>query len=93
MDVTLLVYDLSRGMARQMSMGILGFQLDAIYHTSIEIQGREWVYDGGIIDIVPGSSHHGQPMERIVLGQTSLPMDIIHDYLDSVRPIFTAEVR
>lgn len=79
-------------MAKQMSMGILGFQLDAIYHTSIEIQGREWVYDGGIIDITPGSSHLGQPMQRIVLGQTSLPMDIIYEYLDSVRPIFTLEV-
>ncbi|KAK5993649.1 Desumoylating isopeptidase 1 [Cladobotryum mycophilum] len=91
MDVTLLVYDLSRGLARQMSMGLLGFHLDAIYHTSIELQGREYVYDGGIIAITPGSSHLGQPMERLHLGQTNLPMDVIHDYLDSIRPIFTLE--
>lgn len=92
MDVHLLVYDLSRGMARQMSMGILGFQLDAIYHTSIELQGREYVYDGGIISISPGSSHLGQPMERLHLGKTNLSMDIVEEYLDSVRPIFTLEV-
>lgn len=92
MDVHLLVYDLSRGMARDMSMGILGFQLDAIYHTSIELNGREYVYDGGIIAIVPGSSHLGQPMERIKLGNTSLPMDVIEEYLDSIRPIFTMQV-
>lgn len=92
MDVHLLVYDLSRGLARQMSMGILGFQLDAIYHTSVELNGREYVYDGGIIAIMPGSSHLGQPMERIHLGKTGLPMDIIEEYLDSVRPIFTLEV-
>lgn len=92
MDVHLLVYDLSGGIARQMSMGILGFQLDAIYHTSIELRGREYVYDGGIIAITPGSSHLGQPLERIHLGSTDLPMDIIEEYLDSVRPIFTLEV-
>ncbi|KAF5021515.1 hypothetical protein F66182_6458 [Fusarium sp. NRRL 66182] len=91
MDVQLLVYDLSQGMARQMSMGILGFQLDAIYHTSIELSGREYVYDGGIIAIAPGSSHLGQPLEKIHLGTTSLPMDVVEEFLDSLRPIFTLE--
>ncbi|GJN85691.1 thioredoxin [Purpureocillium lilacinum] len=91
MDVQLLVYDLSRGLARQMSMGILGFQLDAIYHTSIQLNGREYVYDGGIIAIVPGSSHLGQPMQKIPLGTTHLPLDVIEEFLDSIRPIFTLE--
>ncbi|KAF7548393.1 hypothetical protein G7Z17_g7069 [Cylindrodendrum hubeiense] len=91
MDVHLLVYDLSRGLARQMSAGILGFQLDAIYHTSIEVNGREYVYDGGIIAIAPGSSHLGQPMERMHLGTTNLPMDVIEEFIDSLRPIFTIE--
>ncbi|KAF6843803.1 kinesin motor domain-containing protein [Colletotrichum musicola] len=91
MDVHLLVYDLSRGLARQMSQGMLGFHLDAIYHTSILLNGREYVYDGGIVDIVPGSSHLGQPMERIYLGKTELPMEVIEEFLDSLRPIFTVE--
>lgn len=92
MDVHLLVYDLSRGLARQMSAGILGFQLDAIYHTSIQVNGREYVYDGGIIAIAPGSSHLGQPMEKMHLGTTNLPINIIEEFLDSLRPIFTLEV-
>lgn len=92
MDVQLFVYDLSRGLARQMSMGLLGFQLDAIYHTSIELNGKEYVYDGGIIAIRPGSSHLGQPLEKIHLGTTNLPMDVIKEFLDSLRPIFTLEV-
>jgi hypothetical protein len=93
MDVQLLVYDLSRGLARQMSQGILGFHLDAIYHTSIELNGKEYVYDGGIIAIRPGSSHLGQPLERIHLGKTNLPIDVIEEFLDSLRPIFTVEVQ
>ncbi|PNY27750.1 Desumoylating isopeptidase 1 [Tolypocladium capitatum] len=91
MDVHLLVYDLSRGLARQMSAALLGFQLDAIYHTSIELNGREYVYDGGIIAITPGSSHLGQAMQKIHLGATNLPMEVIEEYLDSIRPIFTLE--
>lgn len=91
MDVHLLVYDLSRGMARQMSMGMLGFQLDAIYHTSIELDGLEWVYDGNVVAITPGSSHLGQPMQRLPLGTTQLPMDVIQQYLESLREVYTVQ--
>ncbi|KAI6303094.1 hypothetical protein MCOR33_001691 [Pyricularia grisea] len=91
MDVHLLIYDLSRGMARQMSAGLLGFQLDAIYHTSIQLNGLEYVYDGGIVAIRPGSSHLGQPLETQLLGQTHLPMDVVETYLDSMRSVYTAE--
>ncbi|KAK4153130.1 P-loop containing nucleoside triphosphate hydrolase protein [Chaetomidium leptoderma] len=91
MDVRLLVYDLSQGLARQMSMGLLGFQLDAIYHTSIQLNGREYVYDGNIVAIRPGSSHLGQPMQRLHLGKTELPMDVIEEFLDSLREIYTVE--
>ncbi|KAI2623144.1 P-loop containing nucleoside triphosphate hydrolase protein [Hypoxylon sp. NC1633] len=92
MDVHLLVYDLSGGLAKQVSAGLLGFQLDAVYHTSIELQGMEYVYDSGINVIHPGTSHLGQPLERIHLGTTELPMDVISEYLDSLRQIYTPEV-
>ncbi|KUI61894.1 Desumoylating isopeptidase 1 [Cytospora mali] len=91
MEVHLLVYDLSQGLARQMSMGMLGFQLDAIYHTSIELDGLEYVYDGNVVAITPGSSHLGQPMRKIHLGKTELPMEVIQQYLDSLREIYTVE--
>lgn len=92
MEVQLAVYDLSGGMARQMSMGMLGFQLDAIYHTSILLNGLEWVYDGSVVAIKPFTSHLGRPFEVIPLGQTTLPMDIIEEYVDSLREIYTVEV-
>ncbi|KAL2135200.1 hypothetical protein VTI74DRAFT_9406 [Chaetomium olivicolor] len=91
MDVHLLVYDLSRGLAQQMSMSLLGFQLDAIYHTSIQLNGREYVYDGNVVSIRPGSSHLGQPMQKLHLGTTELPMDVIEEYLDSLREIYTVD--
>ncbi|KAI0977403.1 PUL domain-containing protein [Xylaria arbuscula] len=91
MDVHLLVYDLSGGLARQYSMSMLGFQLDAIYHTSVELEGTEYVYDSGINTIQPGSSHLGQPLERIHLGKTELPLDVIVEYVDSLREIYTPQ--
>lgn len=93
MDVHVLVYDLSGGLAKQMSMAFLGFQLDAVYHTSIELGGREYVYDGGINVIKPGSSHLGQPLERLHLGETGLPIEVILEYLESLKEIFTPQVR
>lgn len=90
MDVQLLVYDLSQGLARQMSMGFLGFQLDAIYHTSVELNGREYVYDGGILAIQPYSSHLGHPFEKVPLGTTTRTMAAVEAHLDTLRPRFTA---
>ncbi len=92
MDVHLLVYDLSNGLAKQLSMSMLGFQLDAIYHTSIELEGVEYVYDSGINTIRPGTSHLGQALERIHLGETQLPIEIVLEYLDSLRLVYTPEV-
>ncbi|KAK4645661.1 hypothetical protein QC761_203450 [Podospora bellae-mahoneyi] len=91
MDVTLFVYDLSRGLARQMSTGLLGFQIDAIYHTSIKLNGLEYVYDGNVVAIRPGSSHLGQPEQQLHLGTTDLPMEVIEEYLDSLREIYTVQ--
>ncbi|RYP77137.1 hypothetical protein DL771_001427 [Monosporascus sp. 5C6A] len=91
MDVHLLVYDLSNGLAKQMSMSMLGFQLDAVYHTSIELEGVEYVYDGGISTIRPGSSHLGRPLERIHLGQTQLPIEVVLEYIDSLKQVYTPE--
>ncbi len=92
MDVHLLLYDLSGGMAKQMSMGLLGFQLDAIYHTSILLNGLEYVYDGNVVAIKPGSSHLGQPLQSLPLGRTELPMDVIEEYLGSLREVYTVAV-
>jgi hypothetical protein len=93
MDVHLLVYDLSRGLARQMSRDLLGFQLDAVYHTSIKLNGREYVYDGNVVSIIPGTSHLGRPLQELYLGKTNLTMDVVEEYLDSLREVYTMQVR
>lgn len=92
MDVQLYVYDLSNGVARQFSAALLGTHIDAVYHTSIVMGGVEYVYDSGIKTVVPGQTHLGRPIEVIHLGKTQLPMDVVIEYLESLREIFTPEV-
>jgi hypothetical protein len=93
MNIQLYVYDLSNGLARAVSAGLLGTQIDAVYHTSIVFEGVEYVYDGGIKFIAPGRSHLGRPMDVIELGKTELPMEVIMEYIESLKEIYTADVR
>lgn len=92
MLVQLYVYDLSNGMARAISAALLGTQIDAVYHTSIVMDGIEYVYDGGLKTIDPGGSHLGRPIQVIDLGTTNLPLDVIMEYLESLREVYTEEV-
>ncbi|KXG47728.1 uncharacterized protein PGRI_015980 [Penicillium griseofulvum] len=91
MDVSLYVYDLSKGLARMYSLALTGTQMDAIYHTSIVLNGVEYYFGQGIQTSAPGSTHHGQPMEIVKLGTTELPNEVIEEYLGSLATIYTPE--
>jgi hypothetical protein len=67
--------------------------MDAIYHTSIVLNGIEYYFGQGIQTAAPGSTHHGQPMEIVKLGSTELPSEVIEEYLGSLATIYTPEVR
>ncbi|KAK0556609.1 hypothetical protein OC846_001054 [Tilletia horrida] len=70
--VKLYLYDLSHGMAAQLSLSMLGQHFEAIYHTGIVVHGKEYFYGQGVMSCVPGTSHHGQPMEIVDLGVTAV---------------------
>ncbi|KAF8927821.1 hypothetical protein BGZ58_010090 [Dissophora ornata] len=89
--VTLFVYDLSQGMARTMSLGLVGRHIDAIYHTSVVVFGREFYYGQGIMSAIPGTTMHGQPMERIDMGETEIPQEVFMELMDNLRETYTAD--
>lgn len=74
-----------------MSASLLGIQIDAVYHTSLVFGGVEYLYGQGIQTAIPGRTHHGEPIEVINLGKTELPAEVIEEYLDSLRAIYTPE--
>ncbi|CAI7641408.1 unnamed protein product [Penicillium pancosmium] len=91
MDVELYVYDLSQGLARMYSQPLTGTQIDAIYHTALVLNGVEYFFGQGIQTANPGTTHHGQPMEKVHMGQTELPNEVIEEYLGSLATIYTPE--
>ncbi|KAG0201185.1 hypothetical protein BGX28_005932 [Mortierella sp. GBA30] len=89
--VTLYVYDLSQGMARTMSLGFVGRQIDAIYHTSVVIFGREFYYGQGIMSSIPGTTPHGSPIQTIDMGETEIPQEVFMEFMDNMRETYTAD--
>ncbi|KAK5119022.1 hypothetical protein LTR62_000233 [Meristemomyces frigidus] len=91
MEVQLYVYDLTNGLAKQMSMAMIGIHLEAVYHTSLVFDGIEYFFGSGVNTMRAGSTHHGRPIEIITLGTTQLPLEVILDYLESLKEVYTPE--
>lgn len=89
--VTLNVYDLSQGLARQLSTTFLGKAIEAIWHTGIVVYGNEYYFGGGIQRAPAGSTQYGTPMRIVELGTTHVPQDLFESYLEEIRPRYTAE--
>lgn len=98
--VELYVYDLSGGLARQLSTALLGRQFDGVWHTSIVVHwstpdqpALEYFFGGsgsGIMITRPGQSHHGQPIERLPLGETEVDWALWQEIMQDLRERYTA---
>lgn len=75
-----------------MSAGFLGVHIDAVYHTAVVFGGIEYFFGAGVQTTYPGATHHGRPMEVISMGRTDLPLEIILEYLESLKQVYTVEV-
>ena len=88
--VQVYLYDLSQGMAKAMSLGFLGKQIDGIWHTGVVVYGREYFYGGGIQAAMAGQTQAGRPMQVIDIGYTRIDPDTFHQFLEGVSHRFTA---
>ena len=75
-----------------MSASFLGTQIDAVYHTSLVFGGIEYFFGAGVQTCYPGATHPGRPMETIQMGRTELEIEIVLEYLESLKTIYTPEV-
>ncbi|KAI3925253.1 hypothetical protein MKW92_045762 [Papaver armeniacum] len=89
--VTLNVYDLSQGLARQLSTTFLGRAIEGIWHTGIVVFGSEYYFGGGIQHSSVGTTPYGKPIEELDLGVTHVPKEIFEEYLQEISPRYTAE--
>ncbi|OMP06345.1 hypothetical protein COLO4_08179 [Corchorus olitorius] len=89
--VALYVYDLSQGLARQLSMTFLGKVIEGIWHTGVVVYGNEYFFGGGIQHAPVGTTPYGKPIRVIDLGVTHVPKDVFEMYLQEISPRYTAE--
>ncbi|KAF5741259.1 putative PPPDE thiol peptidase family protein [Tripterygium wilfordii] len=89
--VTLNVYDLSQGLARQLSTTFLGKVIEGIWHTGIVVYGNEYYFGGGISHDPAGTTPYGIPIKVVDLGVTHVPRDVFEMYLNDISPRYTAE--
>ncbi|XP_050391314.1 uncharacterized protein LOC126810353 isoform X1 [Patella vulgata] len=91
--VKLFVYDISKGLAKAMSMPLLGKQIDGVWHTGIVVYGEEYYFGGtgGIECCPPCGTILGQPDNVIDLGETQIPKETFLDYLNELsKSVFSA---
>ncbi|KAL0461025.1 UNVERIFIED_CONTAM: Desumoylating isopeptidase 1 [Sesamum latifolium] len=74
--VSLNVYDLSQGLARQLSTTFLGKAIEGIWHTGIVVYGNEYYFGGGIQSAPVGTTPYGTPIRVVDLGVTHVPKDV-----------------
>lgn len=89
--VSLHLYDLSQGMARQLSMSFLGKAIEGIWHTGVVVYGTEYYFGGGIQHVQAGTAPYGTPLRVIDLGVTHVPKDVFEMYLQEISPRYTAQ--
>ncbi|XP_060180361.1 uncharacterized protein LOC132610111 [Lycium barbarum] len=89
--VSLNVYDLSQGLARQLSTTFLGKAIEGIWHTGVVVYGHEYYFGGGIQHAPAGTTPYGTPVKVVDLGVTHVPKDVFEMYLQEISPRYTAE--
>ncbi|KAG5252117.1 hypothetical protein OIU78_011060 [Salix suchowensis] len=89
--VTLNVYDLSQGLARQLSTTFLGKAIDGIWHTGVVVYGNEYYFGGGIQHLPAGTTPYGTPIKVVDLGITHVPQDVFEEYLQDISSRYSAE--
>ena len=89
--VELAVYDITNGMAKNMSMMFIGQQVDAVFHSALIVYGKEYYFGGGICQDPIHQTPYGKPIEKIEMGSTEIPKEVFDEYLKDLSPKYSAE--
>ncbi len=88
---TLYLYDLSNGMAKTFAPMFIGKSIEAIWHSSINVYGKEFYFSGGICYDNPKTTAFGTPIKEIPIGQTEISPTDFQAYLKAIKGQFQAE--
>eukprot|EP01068_Selenidium_serpulae_P006126 Selendium_serpulae@DN4296_c0_g1_i1.p2 len=92
--VVLKVYDISKGMAANMSQIFLGRRIEGVWHTGIVVYGNEYFYGGGIVNLPSGqfeTEFQMQPNRTIQLGTTTKTQNEFAEFLTTIDAKYAQE--
>ena len=82
-------YDLTQGMAKAMSRGLIGKQVDGVWHTGVCVFGKEYYYGCGICVGKPKKTPYGYPVKELDFGYTTKTEADLKAYIKSINNQFT----
>ena len=82
-------YDLTMGMAKSFSTGLIGKQIEGIWHTGVCVFGKEYFYGGGICIGEPKKTPYGYPVKELDYGFTNKTPEEMREYIKSINSQFT----
>jgi hypothetical protein len=82
-------YDLTGGLAKNMSRSFIGKQIDGIWHTAVCVFGKEYFYGGGICIGEPKKTPYGYPVKELDFGYTNKTQADLTAYIKSINSQFT----
>lgn len=88
MDVKLRVYKIATPEALDLLNKCLNKNFEGIWHTSLEIYGKEIFFSNDVIKTLPGMSGHLILHETIHMGQTDITEDEFELYLKTLEDQF-----
>lgn len=81
-------YDLTGGLARTMSRGLIGRQIEGVWHTAVNVFGKEYFYGGGICVGEPKKTPYGYPVKEIDFGYTNKTQQDLQNFIKSINSQF-----
>lgn len=87
-EVTIRVYDLSKGKAKEISQHVLGVKIDGIWHSTVEIHGKEIFFSQHVTYTVPEQTHYGKPTHIHKYGISKTNEAELEEILDVLREKF-----
>jgi hypothetical protein len=86
------MYDLSNGVAQNMSRYILGVQIEGVWHTGVVVHDREYFFSRDTVYDTPEQTSFGKPNKVLSLGYTLWRQDELHSHIVAhLKPIFHRE--
>ena len=82
-------YDLTNGLARTMSRSLIGKQIEGVWHTAVNVFGKEYFYGGGICVGEPKKTPYGYPVKELDYGYTNKTKEDLQNYIKSINNDFT----